>query len=360
MLMLVALAACGNGEPAAQPPRPVLVARADAIAAPIAGDMTAFAGEIRAREETTLSFRVGGKLARRFVDAGDRVRKGDALAELDPVDLRLQSDGFEAQFAATEAQLARTRADHARFSALAKDQLVSRSALDQQTAALRAAEGQARAARAQRDVARNQSGYASLLASADGVIATRIAEVGQVLAPGQAVFSFVVEGEREVAFALPESNIREFQVGQAVLVELWNSEAPPLSANIREISPVADPITRTYAARASLAPDHVDTVALGQSARVFIAGAGQAGALTVPLSAVHRESEDRMMVWVADPKSQRARRVKVVAGPYSADGVPIFSGLKPTDWIVIAGGHLLHEGQAVLPVDRSNRPVRPN
>ena len=358
MSMLVALTACGNGEPAATPPRPVLVARADAAAGPLPVALTAFAGEIRAREETTLSFRVGGKLARRFVDAGDRVRKGDVLAELDPEDLRLQSDGFEAQFVAAEAQLARTRADHTRFAALAKDQLVSRSSLDQQTAALRAAEGQARAARAQRDVARNQSGYASLLASADGVIATRIAEVGQVLAPGQTVFSFVVEGEREVAFALPESNIREFRVGQAVLVELWNSEAPPLSAKIREISPVADPITRTYAARASLAPEHVDAVALGQSARVFIVGAGPVGALTVPLSAVQRDAGGRTMVWVADPKSQRARPVLVVAGSYAADSVPILSGLKPTDWVVIAGGHLLHADQVVLPVDRSNRPVQ--
>lgn len=358
MSMLVALTACGNGEPAATPPRPVLVARADAAAGPLPVALTAFAGEIRAREETTLSFRVGGKLARRFVDAGDRVRKGDVLAELDPEDLRLQSDGFEAQFVAAEAQLARTRADHARFAALAKDQLVSRSSLDQQTAALRAAEGQARAARAQRDVARNQSGYASLLASADGVIATRIAEVGQVLAPGQTVFSFVVEGEREVAFALPESNIREFRVGQAALVELWNSEAPPLSAKIREISPVADPITRTYAARASLAPEHVDAVALGQSARVFIVGAGPVGALTVPLSAVQRDAGGRTMVWVADPKSQRARPVLVVAGSYAADSVPILSGLKPTDWVVIAGGHLLHADQVVLPVDRSNRPVQ--
>ena len=358
MSMLVALTACGNGEPAASPPRPVLVARADAAAGPLPVAASAFAGEIRAREETTLSFRVGGKLARRFVDAGDRVRKGDVLAELDPEDLRLQSDGFEAQFVAAEAQLARTRADHARFAALAKDQLVSRSSLDQQTAALRAAEGQARAARAQRDVARNQSGYASLLASADGVIATRIAEVGQVLAPGQTVFSFVVEGEREVAFALPESNIREFRVGQAVLVELWNSEAPPLPAKIREISPVADPITRTYAARASLAPEHVDAVALGQSARVFIVGAGPVGALTVPLSAVQRDAGGRTMVWVADPKSQRARPVLVVAGSYAADSVPILSGLKPTDWVVIAGGHLLHRDQVVLPVDRSNRPVQ--
>ncbi|MFZ2754835.1 MAG: efflux RND transporter periplasmic adaptor subunit [Lysobacteraceae bacterium] len=338
----------------------MLVARADAAAGPEHAGLTAFAGEIRAREETALSFRVGGKLARRLVDAGDHVHKGDLLAQLDPEDLQLHADASQAQLAAAEAQLARSRADHARYAALAKDRLVSRSSLDQQTASLRAAEGEVRAARAQRDVARNQSGYASLLASADGVIAARMAEAGQVLAPGQTVFTFVVEGEREVAFALPESNVREFQTGQMVLVELWNTEGPPLSAKIREISPVADPSTRTYAARASLAPEHVDTVALGQSARVYIVGAGQSGGLTVPLSAVQRDPEGRTMVWLADPKSQRARPVFVVAGSYSADSVPILSGLKPTDWVVVAGGHLLHADQVVLPVDRNNRPVQSN
>ncbi|NOT87060.1 MAG: efflux RND transporter periplasmic adaptor subunit [Lysobacter sp.] len=359
MLMVVVLAACGNAEPTSRAPRPVLVARAD-TAGPSSEGLTAFAGEIRAREETALSFRVGGKLARRLVDAGDQVHKGDVLAELDPGDLQLQADASQAQLAAAEAQLARSRADHARFAALSKDQLVSRSSLDQQTAALRAAEGQVRAARAQRDVARNQSGYASLLASADGVIAARMAEAGQVLAPGQTVFSFAVEGGREVAFALPESSVRGFQAGQMVLVELWNTKGPPLSARIREISPVADPSTRTYAARASLAPEHIDAVALGQSARVYIVGAGQPAGLTVPLSAVQRDAEGLTMVWVADPESQRARPVRVVAGSYSANSVPILSGLKPTDWIVVAGGHLLHADQAVLPVDRSNRPVQSN
>lgn len=360
VLMVVVLTACGNAESTYQAPRPVLVARAGAAAGPEHAGLTAFAGEIRAREESALSFRVGGKLVRRFVDAGDQVHKGDLLAQLDPDDLQLQADASQAQLAAAEAQLARSRADHARYAALAKDQLVSRSSLDQQTASLRAAEGEVRAARAQRDVARNQSGYASLFASADGVIAARMVEAGQVLAPGQTVFSFAVDGEREVALALPESNVREFQTGQTVLVELWNTGGPLLSARIREISPVADASTRTYAARASLAPEHIDAVALGQSARVYIVGAGQSSGLTVPLSAVQRDVKGRTMVWTADPKSQRARSVLVEAGPYSADSVPILSGLKPTDWVVVAGGHLLHADQAVLPVDRNNRPVQSN
>lgn len=361
LAMVAGLAACGNQGTAHEPPRPVLVAHP--VEAGPAGTFgtTAYAGEIRAREESTLSFRVGGKLARRLVDAGDLVHAGDLLAELDPDDLRLQTDAAQAQLAAAEAQLARARADHARYAALAKDQLVSRSVLDQQTAALRAAEGEVRAARAQRDVASNQSGYTQLRAPADGAIGQRMAEAGQVLGPAQGVFTFVANGEREVAFALPEANVADFHVGQSVLIEPWNSKGQRLEGRIREIAPVADALTRTYAARATLAPDTGPALAIGQSARVYIGASGDATVpLAVPLGALQRDDHGKTVVWVADPKTQRAHAVPVAVGPYGADAVPVLSGLKAGDWVVVAGGHLLYPGLPVLPVDRANRPVAAN
>lgn len=360
LLLAAALAACGNGEKVSQPPRPVLVARADAATGHGADGLSAYAGEIRAREEAALSFRVGGKLVRRLVDVGDRVRQGDLLAELDPGDLRLQVEALQADFTAAEAQLARARADHARTASLSKDQLVSRSALDQQTAALRAAEGQARAARAQLDLSRNQAGYGQLRAPRDGVVASRQVEAGQVVAAGQSVFGLAVDGGREVAFALPESSIRDFKVGQPVVIELWSAQGEQIPGRIREIAPAADPQARTYAARATLEGDVARRVDLGQSARVYIPAALSGEALRLPLSALHRGDKGQTVVWTVDPKVNKARRAPVRIGPYAADGVAVLSGLKPTEWVVMAGGHLLHEGQAVLPVDRTNRPIRPN
>ncbi|MGH8031788.1 MAG: efflux RND transporter periplasmic adaptor subunit, partial [Luteimonas sp.] len=214
------LAACGRPEAAAPPPRPVLVAHPLATAG---AGVTAYSGDIRARQESPLSFRIGGNLVRRHADAGDRVTRGAVLAELDPGDQRLQAQSAQAQLAAAEGELRRARADQARFAQLAKDQLVSRSALDAQDASLRAADGQARAARAARDVARNQADYTRLHAPHDGVIATREAEAGQVVAAGQTVFTLAADGAREVAIALPEARIRSVRVGQPVLVELWNA-----------------------------------------------------------------------------------------------------------------------------------------
>lgn len=360
MFIATALVACGNHDQTPQSRRPVLVARADAASDHAAAGLSAYAGEVRAREETALSFRVGGKLVRRLVDVGDSVKRGDLLAELDPGDLRLQVEALQAQLTAAEAQLGRARADHARTASLSKDQLVSRSSLDQQTAALRAAEGQVRAARAQLDLSRNQAGYSQLRAPQDGVIASRQAEAGQVVVSGQSAFGLAADGGREVAFALPESGIRDFKVGQPVVIELWSAQGQRIPGRIREIAPAADPQTRTYAARATLDGDVTQRVDLGQSARVYIPSDPSGGALRLPLSALHRGAKDPTAVWVVDPSVGKARRVPVRIGPYTAEGVAVLSGLKPSEWVVMAGGHLLHEGQAVLPVDRSNRPIKSN
>lgn len=356
LLALGVLAGCTGREAPAEAPRTVLVAQAGM------GDgaglsLTAYAGEVRAREEAPLAFRVGGKVVRRLVDAGDRVRAGDVLAELDPGDLQLQAEALQAQAAAAEAQLARARADHARIAALAKDQLVSASQLDQATAALRAAEGQARAANAQRAVARNQAAYSQLRAPRDGVVATRQVEVGQVVAAGQPAFTLAAEGSREVAFALPESGIRAFAVGQPVVVEPWSAKGTRLAGRIREIAPSADPQARTFAARATLDGEAARAVDLGQSVRVYIPDARQATGLRVPNGAIVDDGKGGKAVWVVDLKTGIARRRPVQAGAWAEGGVAVARGLRRGEWVVVAGGHLLHDGQVVRPVDRANRPV---
>lgn len=347
------VAGCGADAPPAEAPRTVLVARPvdDAQHA-----VSAFAGDVRAREESPLAFRVGGNLARRDVDIGARVSRGDVLAVLDPGDLRLQAQSAQAQAAAADGELVRARADQQRFAALARDQLVSRSALDGQTAALQAAEGQARAAQAQLDVARNQAGYAELRAPRDGVIASREVEAGQVVAAGQTVMTIAVDGPREVAIALPESQLGNVAVGQPVAVELWNAPGRRIAGRIRELSPAADPQARTYAARVSLTGDGADAVALGQSARVYLQQANAAGALSVPLSALQRGADGAAAVWVVD--ADTVRRVPVTVGTLGEARVVVTRGLSPTDWVVTAGGHLLRDGQPVTPVDRDNRPLR--
>jgi multidrug efflux system membrane fusion protein len=350
----LALAGCGGGDAAAPPPRVVLVVHPGA-----AGDQggLAFAGEVRAREESALSFRVGGKLVRRFVDVGDRVRAGQVLAELDAQDLQLQAGAAQARLAAAEGELARASADRERYAALARQQLVSRSALDAQDAAYAAAAGQSKAARADYDAARNAAGYARLLAPRDGVIALRQAEAGQVVAAGQPIFGLAADGAREVAIALPEARVHDFSVGQPAQVELWNAPGKRLPAHIREISPAADAQTRTYAARVALDDARIAADGLGQSARVYFAAAPGGAALAVPLAAVQPGPGGGKALWVVDPATRRVRLAPVRLGPYAEDSVPVLAGVSAGDWVVAAGGHLLRAGEVVAPVDRDDRPV---
>ena len=354
LALVLPLSGCNSDAKPAETARPVLVIHPGGGAE---AALTAYAGEIRAREESPLSFRVGGKLVRREVDVGAHVKKGDLLAVLDAGDLAAQARAAQAQLTAAEAEFARARADQTRFAKLASDQLVSRSTLDAQNAAATAARGQVNAARANLDVARNQAAYTQLRAPHDGVIASRAAEAGQVVAAGQTVFTLSADGGREVAIALPESRIRDFTVGQQVAVELWSAPGQQLPGTIREIAPAADPQARTYAARVSLSGEAAKAVDLGQSARVYVQDNGTRAALTVPLSAIQRSNGNGAAVWMVDPATSKLRLTPVQLGAFGESTAPVLSGVRADAWIVAAGGHLLREGQLVAPVDRQNRPV---
>ncbi|HZH43846.1 MAG TPA: efflux RND transporter periplasmic adaptor subunit [Lysobacter sp.] len=350
LLLVLALGACGGDPAPVEVPRPVLAVRPTAAGHAV----RAYAAEVRAREESVLGFRIGGSLVERRVDVGDRVRAGQVLAVVDPRDVAQQAGAARAQLAAAEAQLVRARAERQRIAALAREQLVSRSALDSADAALAAAQGQAEAARAQAAIARNQAAYAQLRAPRDGVIARRDAEVGQVVAPGQAVFALAADGAREVAFAVPEDEAGALSPGMPVEVELWSQPGRRWPGRVREVAPAADSASRTFAVRATVqAPN--DVLALGQSARVYRNGAGTG--LQVPLSALQRGANGPA-VWVVDGRSGRARLRPVRIGAYGEDAVPVLDGLRPDELVVAAGGHLLREGQPVRPVDRDNRPLR--
>lgn len=338
-MLLAVLVACRapTAETNAQG-RTVLVLQAGASSG-VSGAV--FAGDVRAREESPLAFRVGGKISKRHVDAGARVQQGQVLAELDAADAGLQ-------VAAAQAEVDRLQGDLQRYRTLLAQKLISQSAFDAQQSAHRAA-------RAQLDVLQNQRGYTQLRAPKDGVIAARIAEAGQVVAAGQAIFTLAADSGREIAISLPESRIRDFHTEQSAMVELWAAPGVQLAGTIREIAAAADPQTRTYAARVALDHDSAQQVALGQSARVMIVG-NEGSGIRLPLSALQRNAQNEAAVWVVDAKNQiTLRRVQV--GAYSEESVPVHAGLKVGEWIVAAGGHLLQEAEVIKPVDRNNRPV---
>ncbi|MBD8524909.1 efflux RND transporter periplasmic adaptor subunit [Pseudomarimonas arenosa] len=345
------LAACSPQDDAESRPRPALVVKPQ----PVQSRFAVFPGEVHARTESALSFRVGGKLATRHVDMGDRVVKGQVLAELDPDDLKLQAGSARAQLAAAEADLALARNERDRHKSLLDRQLISESLFDARESQFQAALARREQAKAQVDVAQNQASYAKLRADRDGVIAQRNAEAGQVVAAGQPVFVLAADGEREISISLPEFGIDNYKVGQPVLISLWSKPDQRIAGRLHELSPAADAGARTYAARVEIEGDS-SGIELGQSARAIFALNG-AQALAVPLPAVTADA-GRHYVWVVNPDTSTVHRREVQISAFLDEQVPVTSGIEAGDWVVAAGVHLLQEGQPVRPVDYDNRPLQ--
>lgn len=328
-LAAVVLAGCSEAPPPVSPPKVVRsLVVGDASGANSAAGR-AYGGEVRARRETALAFRLNGKIAERLVDAGAVVKAGQPLARLDPADAALQLQQADAQRQLAESDLKRYRDLQAKG-------FVSASALESKETAFRAAAAQA-------GLAKNQSGYTVLAADRAGTIAAVQAEAGQVVSAGQAVFRLAPDGEREVAITLPESDISKFKVGQAAEVTLWAQEGQPVRGVLREIANGADPATRTYAARVSL-PDVPARLPVGMSAVVRFPQAG-AAELVVPLSAIFQQG-DKSAVWVIDA-SQKLQLRPVTVRRYADNGAVLADGVSRGERIVAAGVHKLVAGETV-------------
>ncbi len=327
LIVLLAVAACGDK--AAAPPPALRVVKAITVSA--AGDNVArsFGGDVRARFETIAGFRVGGKIAERLVEAGTAVKAGQVLARLDPSDLALTSTQ-------AEAQAALAAADAKRFRDLREKNFVSQAAVDARDTAQKAATAQAA-------LARNQAAYANLNADRAGVVAEVLAQAGQVVAPGQGVFRLAWDGEREIAISLPEEAIGDIKVGSAADVSLWSAKDKTIRGRVRELSPMADPATRTYAARVSII-DHID-LPLGMSATVSFK-LQRAPALRVPLTAVFQQG-DQPAVWVIGSDNKVSLR-KVTVSSFGDGGASVVAGLNAGERVVAAGVNRLQAGETVV------------
>jgi len=330
LVLVPAIAGCNKeSAPAIKIERPALTLVAGAAAT--AGGNT-YSGEIRARHETQPGFRVGGKIIERLVDAGAQVKAGQALMRLDPGDAGLQLGSAEAQYQLAEA-------DAQRYRELRRKGFVSQSALDTKEAALKAAAAQA-------GLARNQSAYTTLHADRAGVIAAILAEAGQVVGAGQPVLRLAPDGGREVAIAIPEAQLANLKIGAAAEIVLLTAGdgAAPLAGRLRELAPMADPASRTYAARVALTQPSPD-VALGMTARVRFTANQKSDGLLIPLTAIFQQGKQAAVWIVAADRTVSLRPVQVAA--YRDDGAVISGGLAAGERIVSNGVHRLAAGERI-------------
>lgn len=345
--LALGLAGCidpAPAEPAAAAPRPVQVMQV--TLRPLEADKS-FVGVVRARKEIDLSFRVGGKLAQRLVDVGQRVREGEVIARLDPQDLRLQLESAEAEFAAATANLSQTSAEDSRYRTLTARGFASAADLDRKSVAREEAAGRLERARRALDLARNQLAYADLKSDADGVVIAAAAEPGQVLASGQTVVRLARLDEKEAAVALPETALAAAR-RDAATVSLWAEPDRVFKARLRELSPQADAASRTYAARFTLEGAD-DRVALGMTAFVTLRPEGARDAARLPLAAVFDKGAGPR-VFVVDPTTRMLEARPVTVAGYTAESALVSDGLKDGESVVTMGTHLLEPGKTVRTV----------
>lgn len=321
----------------------VLPVRAQVINWDGMGRNASYSGEVRGRYESQLAFQVNGKIIKRYVELGSVVQQGDALMEIDPKDIQQAVNSSSAQVASADSQLRLAEQNLNRYRQLYEENAVSRMQYEQYQNAYDVAAAAARQASAQYSQGANQLGYSTLYANNAGVIASISAEAGQVVGAGQAVVTLVQDGEREIEINVPENSLSALNQAPQIKVTFWALPGITVEGKVREISPVADKVARTYKVRISLLNSPAE-VKLGMTASVLIANPAGQQAAYIPLAAVY-QTGNQPHVWVITNGAVNLRTVKL--GVFGSDKVQVLEGLQQGDLVVTAGVHKLREGQKV-------------
>ncbi|NUB26777.1 efflux RND transporter periplasmic adaptor subunit [Azospirillum brasilense] len=307
----------------------------------------ALTGEIQARHESNLGFRVGGKVVERLVDVGQAVTSGQLLARLDNQDQTNAVRSAESDVAAAQAAVEQSRTQEERQRSLLANGFTTRVQYDNALKRYQQAQAELNSAEAQLGSARDTLSYTELRADRDGVITAKMAEPGQVVAVGQTVLRLADPGEREAVFQVPGASIRlEGREGlPTVEVRLVNDAKAVTEGTIREVSPGVDPVTRTYTVKVSL-PNAPDAFLLGSS----VVGRAKLPArpvVNLPSSALFQTENGKPAVWVVARPADTVSLRPVSVLQYDTGTVTVSSGLSDGDLVVIGGVQKLRPDQKV-------------
>jgi RND family efflux transporter MFP subunit len=334
------LSACSEKPPVVEDIRPV---RALQIAAAGAENVVELAGEIQPRYESRLGFRVSGKVIARQVEIGTVVKRGQVLMQIDPRDLQLSQAQAHASVNAAASNLSLAKAEYERYRELRQKNFVSQAVLDAKDAAYKSAIANHEQSNAALNIATNQNSYANLIADADGVVTALQAEAGQVVAAGTPVVQLARTGEKEARISIPEDQVELVRQVKEMKVHIWANQSLVLRGQLRELSPVADPATRTYTAKISI-PNAPPEVRLGMTATVSFITRADKNLIRLPLTALLND-KNQTAIWVIE--NGVVRSVPVQVGGVMGNEVVIASGVNAGQMVVTAGVNTLRPGQKV-------------
>lgn len=334
------LAACSKTVDKTEDVRPV---RAIKVVADNADISAEFSGEIRPRIESKLGFRVNGKIITRKVDVGTQVKRGQVLMQLDPQDLALAQIQAKAGLSAAESNRDLAKAEFKRYQELREKNFVASAVLESKETTYKAAQSSYEQALAAFKNQSNQAAYTSLVSDVDGVVTAIDAEVGQVVAAGSPVMRVAQAGEMDVVIGIPEDRVNTIRAIKDIRVRLWVNPAEEIVATLRELSPIADPVTRTYTAKLAL-PSTTKNIKLGMTATVTFVAKNPNAMIKLPMTALFQE-KNATFVWVVESGAVKMLPVQLAGS--SGQDVLLGGGIGVGQTVVTAGVNLLKPGQKV-------------
>ncbi|WDZ98394.1 efflux RND transporter periplasmic adaptor subunit [Herbaspirillum sp. WKF16] len=341
--VVLALAACSKPAPVAEAPREVVVLQAQQRSGAQALHLP---GEVQSRFVTAMSFRIAGQLVERRVHLGDAVRRGQVVARLDPADAEHNAASARAELESARQHLEAAGKQFKRDTEQARENLISPQQLEQSQDAYAAAQAQFKAAQARSAVAGNQRGYTSLVAEHDGVISAEQANTGDVLSAGQPVFSLAWAGAVDVVTEVADNQVARIQPGAVASLTLPALPGKSFSGRVREVSPAADPQSRTYRVKVTL--DQPDAaLRLGMTGDVVIQPKGNDNAqvMVLPATALFHQG-DKPAVWIVGGDGKLLLRPVTVAA-YGERSISLAQGVGADEKVVVQGVHTLTVGEKV-------------
>lgn len=347
----VLMTACSDPPAPAAKVKPVFVTT---VTEAVSSQTRSFTSIVRARVETDLGFRTGGKVVDRLVEVGDVVKAGQALALLDPADSQLAVSGAADQVQAASVEAKQAASDEARFRRLLADGSVGSADHERQKARADAAAARLEQARRQLDLARNRKGYTTLAAPYAGVITAMRFERGQVVPEGQPVLSLARDGEREIVADLPEEWVGRVRTLVATATR-WQDTKSSLRLVLRELSPVASAQGRTFRVRYAAAPEsraQVAALPLGSTMQLNLSTQSDGPtAAVLPVTALVKASGSAG-VWLLDGKGS-GLAFKPVQVVHMDDASVQVTGLATGSRVVSVGAQKLDAGITVRAIERS-------
>jgi RND family efflux transporter MFP subunit len=341
ILMAANLAGCGKPAATTSEARPV---RTVTVEGGTQGETVSLTGQVRAKDEVSLAFRIDGRMIERPVNVGDVLKGGQVVARLDPQNQQNELRSAQANVSSAEAALKQAQLTFGRQQQLLKEGWTPRARFDEAEQALRTAEAQVDSARAQLRITQDRLSYTELVADAPGAVTAVGAEPGEVVRTGQMIVDLAREGGRDAVFDVPEQLIRTGPRDPVVEIALTNDPRVTATGRVREVAPQADPDTRTFQVKVGITNPPQD-MQLGSTVTGRIKLSAPPG-VEVPASALTQANE-HPAVWVFDPHSQTVSLRSVDVLRYDPTSIVVSQGLQTGEIVVTAGVQTLRPGQKV-------------